>query len=559
MKKQLQDNRITALYCRLSRDDDYVGDSMSIQTQKTMLLQYAKAQGFTDCEFFVDDGFSGTNYDRPDFQRLLQMVEEDKISTLICKDLSRLGREYLQTGYYTEIVFPAHDVRFIAINDNVDSDNGDNEFAPFKNIINEWYARDTSRKIKSSMRIRAERGEYTNGRPPFGYRRDPERRNHLIPDENMAPAVKRMFELASQGKSCYAITNYLREEKIPRSSAYMLAKDGSYVVNPDFEFPFEWNTRSVRDILMNPTYIGHKYSSMTTHRSFKDKRVVHNPEDQWVKLLNDHEPLVDEATFQTVQERIRVKQPPVTHSEANIYRGLLKCADCGYRMTYSKRTGRKGLGYYVCGSFKRRGSLKGCSTHYIKMEQLNEILLNDIKRHAVFAAEDKASFIEHLASLAENESVSESEDNRRELARCNSRKKELDVLSQKIYEDQVFGRITEERYRTLSETYENENAEIKKRIGELTEALSRHKALGGRAKEFAELVEQYTDITVMTEEIAHALIDSIVVHDKEMVDGEMIMRVDINYRFVGTLGDENGKDLIAPSIRRRDPKPGKQK
>ena len=558
MKKQLQNNRITALYCRLSRDDDYAGDSMSILTQKTLLLKYATDQGFTNCEYFVDDGYSGTNYDRPDFQRLLQMIEEDRVSTLICKDLSRLGREYLQTGYYTEIVFPSHDVRFIAINDNVDSANGDNEFAPFKNIINEWYARDTSRKIKSAMRIRAEKGEYTNGRPPFGYRRDPERRNHLMPDENMAPAVRKMFELAAQGKSCYAIADYLREEKIPRSSAYMLAKDGSYVVDPEYENPCEWSARSVRDILTNPTYIGHKFSSMTTHRSFKDKRVVHNPEDQWVKLLNDHEPLVDEVLFETVQERIRVKQPPVLHSEANIYRGLLKCADCGLRMSYSRRTGRKGLGYYVCGSFKRRGNLKGCSTHYIKMEQLNEILLNDIKRHAVFAAEDKASFIEYLASLAENESVSENEDNRRELARCNSRKKELDVLTQKIYEDQVFGRITENRYRTLSETYENESVEIKKRIGELSEALSRHKALGGRAREFAQLVEQYADITEMTEEITHTLIDSIIVHDKEMVDGEIIMRVDINYRFVGSLGDENGKDLIAPSIRRRDPKPAKQ-
>jgi len=401
MAKLKQQIRITALYCRLSRDDEFSGDSVSIQTQKTMLSQYAREQGFPNCEFFVDDGYSGTNYNRPDFQRMLGLIEDGKVSVVCVKDLSRLGRDYLQTGYYTEVIFPEHDTRFIAINDNVDTAKGDNEFAPFKNIINEWYAKDCSRKVRSAFRTKALNGEYTGGYPAYGYRKDPENRHRLIPDEH-APIVQRMFQMALEGETCFHIAKALETEQIPTPRAFLMDTYGKYQANERVKHPYAWAKTTVHQILSNPIYLGHLVSQRYQTKSFKDKRIVPRPEDEWITVENTHEPLVDQATFATVQERIKIKQPATWANSNNIFRGLLICGGCNTRMVFSARKGRKSKGHFCCNKHRRYGGTE-CSNHYITLEQITELLLCDIRTHASLASADKDKYAEYLMHLSEQE------------------------------------------------------------------------------------------------------------------------------------------------------------
>lgn len=549
MSRLKQQIRITALYCRLSRDDEYSGDSASIQTQKTMLSQYAKEHGFANCEFFVDDGYSGTNYERPDFKRLIKLAEDGKVAAIIVKDLSRLGRDYLKTGYYTEVIFPEYDVRFIAINDDVDTSKGSNEFAPFKNIINEWYAKDCSKKVKSAFRTKALNGEYTGGYPAFGYRKDPDDRHHLVPSEH-APIVKRMFRMALEGVSCYHIAKTLEAEQVPTPRAFLCDKYGKYVANAQVKHPYAWAKSTVYQILSNPIYLGKLVSCRYQTRSFKDKRIVPRPEEDWITVDNTHEALVDEATYNTVQARISVKQRPTWENSDNMYRGLLICNDCRTRMVYSRRTGRKSKGHFCCNTHRRYGG-KECSNHYITLEQVNEILLGDIRRHATLAATDKDLYVAHLMRLSEQEWDGEKSSFQKEAENCKRRLSEIDTLIQRLYEDNVlYHKISDERYASLSATYEAEAATLKSRYSELQNLLSGYSKQTRNAKEFAELVEQYTDITELTETLLHTLIDKIIVHEKEVIDGEIVMKVDIYYRFIGKVGDENGEEIKAPKMRR---------
>lgn len=543
-----QQDKITALYCRLSRDDEFGGDSVSIQTQKTMLKQYAKEQGFKNCLYFVDDGYSGTNYDRPDFIRMIQLVEENKIGIIIVKDLSRLGREYLKTGYYTEVVFNEHNVRFIAINDNVDSANGDNEFAPFKNIINEWYAKDCSRKVKSAFRTKALNGEYTGGYPAYGYCKSSENKHKLIPD-NHAPIVKRMFQMALEGKSCYSIAKILETEQIPTPRAYLMDEYGKYVANDRVKHPYAWHKTTVYNILSNPIYLGKLVSLRYKTKSFKDKRIVPRAEEEWITVENTHKALIDEETFNTVQERIKVKQSPTWENSDNMFRGLLICGGCNTRMVFSRRKGRKSLGNFCCNKHRRYGGNE-CSAHYITLEQIKELLLEDIRRHSSLASEHKDKYIEYLTNISEKELNGEKSSYRKETESCKKRLSELDTLIQRLYEDNVFGRISDERFSTLSEHYEAETENLKLRYNELQNLLSNHEKKTRNAKDFASLIEKYVDITELTDELLHTLIDKIVVHEKEYINGEIIMRIDIYYRFIGKIGDINGEDLKVSSVRR---------
>lgn len=551
MAKKRQQDRITALYCRLSRDDEFSGDSASIQTQKTMLTQYTKERGFVNCEFFVDDGYSGTNYDRPAFQRMMSLVEEGKVGAIVVKDLSRMGRDYLKTGYYTEVIFPEYDVRFIAINDDVDTEKGSNEFAPFKNIINEWYAKDCSKKVRSAFRTKALNGEYTGGYPAFGYQKDPEDRHHLIPNE-FAPVVKRMFQMALEGVSCYHIAKTLEAEQIPTPRAYICDKHGKYVSNTMVEHPYAWAKGTVHKILSNPIYLGKLVSCRYQTRSFKDKRLMERPEEDWITVENTHEALVDEATFQTVQERIQIKQRPTWENSDNKYRGLLVCGGCNTRMVFSSRTGRKSKGHFCCNKHRRYGG-KECSAHYITLEQVEEILLEDIRRHAMLAAEDRDMYVQHLTRLSEQEWNGEQASWQKEAEKCRQRLSEIDTLTRRLYEDNVLHhKITDEQYTTFSAAYEAEAATLKSRYNELQNLLSCYTAQASDAKKFAALVEQYTDITELTESLLHTLIDKIVVHEKEVIDGEIVMKVDIYYRFIGKVGNADGEDILAPKIRRNN-------
>ena len=535
-KQQLNHNKITALYCRLSRDDEYNGDSMSIQTQKVMLKHYAEENGFFNCVYFVDDGYSGTNYNRPDFQKLLSEIEADKIAAVIVKDLSRLGREYLQTGYYTEVFFPQHDVRFIAVNDNVDTHNGDNEFAPFKNIINEWYAKDISRKIRSAYKTKALNGEFTGMRAPYGYRKSPENKHKLIPDEN-ALVVKRMYRMAVEGNSCGAIATILRKELIPTPGAYLRGKDGILHKDERVKYPYGWLASTVRDILMNEVYIGNIVSLCHTTKSFKDKRIVERPKEDWIRVENTHEPLIDKDTFYTVQKRISVKKPQKKANPANIFRGLVFCGECGSSLVYKKENSKLETEKYECNLYKHRGK-NYCSNHSISAEDLKNIVLEDINRHISFSSKDKLAYITQLVNQTNNSLNDEKNAYQKELSQISQRLEELNTILQSMYEDKVFHKISEERYTAMSANFEKEETELKQRYSEIKTKMLQYTQQSKSAKEFADLLEQYTPITKLDAVLLNTLIEKIIVHEKRNENGQKIMPIEIYYRFIGKIGTD---------------------
>ncbi len=484
MKQQY--NKTTALYCRLSRDDacetmvSRERDSMSIQNQKSMLKRYADENGYINCRYFVDDGVSGTTFERDGFQSMISEIENGKVGTVIVKDLSRLGREYLQTGFYTEVFFPQHDVRFIAVNDNVDSDSGDNEFAPFKNIINEWYARDISRKIRSTYKTKAYNGEFVGNRAPYGYMKSPEDKHKLIPDEH-APIVQQMFQMALEGNSCGAIATVLKHKQIPTPGAYVRDKDGVLRKDERVKYPCNWMGSTVRDILENEVYIGNTVSQKFTTKSFKDKRHVKQPKEEWIRVENTHEPLVDRDVFYTVQKRIGVKRPRIESNPNNIFRGLLKCGDCGASMVYKKENSVKQTAKYCCNKYLHHGKT-ACTRHTITAENLKAIVLEDINRQITLANADKNAYIERLAGISTNMNGNTKASVQKEQQKIKQRLDEIGRVLQSMYEDKVFGRISVERYSSMAASLEAEETKLKSRMTELQESLVSKRGRANRRK-----------------------------------------------------------------------------
>lgn len=536
-QKQLQD--ITALYGRLSRDDEMSGESMSIQSQRAILGQYAKEHGFTNCRFFMDDGYSGTNFDRPAFIEMMELVQQGRVKTILVKDLSRLGRNYLEVGRYTEVIFPEYKVRFIAITDGVDSAVGENEFAPFKNIINEWYAKDISRKVKSAFKAKALRGEYTGAYPPYGYDRDPTDRHKLVPNQ-YSSVIGEIFRMALEGKTCGQIARELERQQILRPQAYLHEKFGKFVSDRILQYPFAWDHSSVRAILMNQVYIGNMVHFRTGSKNFKEKKLIWKPETDWIVVEGTHEPLVDAETFWTVQERVKVKQPRKRCCNANIFRGLLFCGECGKRMAFCNRKNekrRKSLGSFSCNTNRRYGG-KFCTTHYITLEQVKSIVLEDIRRNAMLASEDTGRYIDYLMQLSKAGQADEINALKKELETSRHRLAELATLVQRIYEDHVFDRLPEELYQTLSAKYEAETKNLKARTAEIQTQLAESASKTQNSRDFAALVAPYADITELDEELVHTLIEKIVIHEKEILDGLPVMRIEIYYRFIGKVQDQ---------------------
>ena len=527
----IRQQKVTALYCRLSRDDEFAGDSMSIQTQKTMLAQYAKSNNIFDYEYYIDDGYSGTNYNRPDFMRMLDDIENGKIGTVIVKDLSRLGREYLQTGYYTEIYFPNKEIRFIAINDNVDSSKGENDFAPFKNIINEWYARDSSQKVRSALRAKAKNGEYTGSRPAFGYKKSPEDIHKLIPDEN-AETVKLMFRMALEGVRCFDIAQHLKKLKIPTPRA----TTDRILLNKSIDAakrPYDWSKTSVYQILSNPIYTGKLVMCRTKVKSFKNKKLVPTSPDEWITVNNTHEALVTEEDFETVQQRISIKQPKAPLNPDNIFRGLLKCGECGTNMVWSKSIKRSSIGNYTCNLYKRYGGDE-CSYHYVTIEQLKELVLKSIKTNAAFAAANKEKYIEYLMEISSKSNDVNISAHNKEIEKCSNRISELDKLLQKLYEDNVFGKISDERYSALSQSMETEQKQLKDKLSELSKQVQTLSLNKSSCEKYANLIKDYANITELTSELLHTLIEKIIIHEY-IENGEKSKQIDIFYRFIGKI------------------------
>ncbi|MDR2559051.1 MAG: recombinase family protein, partial [Oscillospiraceae bacterium] len=450
-----QQDKITALYCRLSREDECGGgDSSSIQTQKAMLSQYANENGLLNCEFYVDDGASGVSFERENFQRMITDIESGKISTVITKDLSRLGRNYLEAGRYREL-FTEYGVRYIAMSDGYDSfnDDGGDIATPIKEIIHEFYARDCSRKLKAAYKTKAQNGGYVVGTAPYGYERINGTTNRLEPDEN-APTVQRMFQMALEGMNANQIAKTLESEQILVPRAYKFRKSGKDLGTLS-SHPYSWSVNTVLTLLKNPVYTGNLSCLKSEQVSIKNKKKNFRPEEEWVITENTHTALVSKQDFDTVGKRIKSKQRTKETNPLNLYRGLVHCNDCGVRMSFSSNSRGKPTGSFRCPRNVRYGKLE-CTPHPISIDVLNTVVLSDIKRHAGLAEKSIEKYVEYLTKSTERESIGKNNSLKKEADKCNKRLIEIDSIIQKLYEDKVFGIVTQERFVSMSSALETE-------------------------------------------------------------------------------------------------------
>ena len=537
----LHADKITALYCRLSQEDMQAGESESIQNQKLILQRYADEHHFFNTRFFVDDGFSGVSFEREGLQSMLREVEAGNVATVITKDLSRLGRNYLKTGELIEIIFPEYEVRYIAINDGVDTAREDNEFTPLRNWFNEFYARDTSKKIRAVKQAKAQKGERVNGEVPYGYIADPNDRNHLIPDPETAHVVKQIFALYVGGARMCEIQDWLKENEILTVGELRYRRTGSTRhPRPQLNAWYNWPDKTIYDILTRKEYLGHTITGKTYKVSYKSKKTKKNPEEKQYFFPNTHEALIDEETFDLAQKRIATRNRPTKVDEIDIFSGLLFCGDCGYKMYLmrgAKTLERKHA--YTCGNYRNRARNDFvCTTHYIRKSILSEIVLADLQRVLSYVKEHEQDFIqtanEYNAQSAKKALASQ----QKELDKAELRMKELNLLFRKLYEDNALGKLSDEQFAFLTSGYDDEKKMLTRRIAELTEQINAATERNSDVKRFVALVRKYTEINELTYENVHEFIDRILIHE---LDRETNTRkIEIFYSFVGKIesGDE---------------------
>ena len=539
-RAKLNNDKITALYCRLSKDDGTNNESMSISTQKTMLKDYAKRNGFLNCQFYVDDGYSGTNYDRPAFRQLIEDIQDGEVSTLITKDLSRLGRNYLETGTYIEVFFPNHNVRYIAINDGVDSiDNAQMDITPFRNIINEMYAKDTSRKIKSALHARKMQGKYMATTAPFGYQKDEKDHNHLVIDEVTAPVVELIFSIAEEGVGLHTICNRLRKAKVIKPSFYKKEMFERYT---DEEKMYDWDTAYVSKILRNPVYAGNLTVAERPTKTMRSKKRQYIPYAEREVIYGTHEPIIEQNRWNTVQKILDGRPPVIEESSSgydNIFRGVIKCADCGSAMLAKVEQKRKRNNvldktFYCCTKYRKFGK-EGCSAHTIEARTVHEVVLADIQKHAGQALTDRKAMVTDIAERLNLQMSADREQQKKELRQCKQRVSEIENLYAKLYEDLTRELLTEKRFQMLSARFDSEQEELTAKIKELEKSAIADKEQLSSIEQFAEQISGYAGITELNFKIINQLIEKILVSEPVEVDGQKIQRLTIHYKFIGAL------------------------
>lgn len=534
--KQAND-KYTILYARLSQEDGSQGDSNSIQNQRLMLEKYAKDNGFENLRFLYDDGATGTNFNRPAFQEVMSLIENGEAATLIVKDMSRLGREYLEVGRLTEIVFPSYGVRFIAMNDDVDSLYGDNEFTPFKNIINEWYAKDCSKKGKASARIKAESGARVGSRPPFGYQKDPaDPKRKIVPDGETAPIIKHIFSLCMNGKGPSQIANQLKEEQIPIPAYFYYKKNGVKVTGFDANNPCDWKQSTVARLLENEVYLGHTINLKYTTLSYKNKKRVERPENEQVRINNTHEGIIDKATWDIVQDIRKRKRRRANMAEQNIFSGLIYCKDCKTTMVLHRAHTMDAVkNNFACRTYKKKGK-DACTGHFIREVQLAEILLDDLRRVTHFARQNEAVFAKHITQKNSAEIRRMIAQTERELETLKHRDTELNALFKRLYEDNVLGKIPNEVFRKLSDDYLIEQKGIQVSIPKKEEELEKLKDSVANTTAFLEKARQYTRLDNLTAELLNLFIERVEVGEREeRYSRTAPQSIDIYYRDIGLL------------------------
>ena len=539
-RAKLNNDKITALYCRLSKDDGTNNESMSISTQKTMLKDYAKRNGFLNCQFYVDDGYSGTNYDRPAFRQLIEDIQDGEVSTLITKDLSRLGRNYLETGTYIEVFFPNHNVRYIAINDGVDSiDNAQMDITPFRNIINEMYAKDTSRKIKSALHARRMQGKYMATTAPFGYQKDEKDHNHLVIDEVTAPVVELIFSIAEEGVGLHTICNRLRKAKVIKPSFYKKEMFERYT---DEEKMYDWDTAYVSKILHDPVYAGNLTVAERPTKTMRSKKRQYIPYAEREVIYGTHEPIIEQNRWNNVQKILESRPPVIGESSSgydNIFRGVIKCADCGSAMLAKVEQKRKRNNvldktFYCCTKYRKFGK-EGCSAHTIEARTVHEVVLADIQKHAGQALTDRKAMVTEIAERLNLQLSADKEQQKKELRQCKQRVSEIENLYAKLYEDLTRELLTEKRFQMLSARYDSEQEELTAKIKELEKSAIADKEQLSSIEQFAEQISGYAGITELNFKIINQLIEKILVSEPVEVDGQKIQRLTIHYKFIGAL------------------------
>ena len=525
-----------ALYCRLSVDDGRMGESVSIGSQKLLLEQYCKDHAIENYEVYDDDGYSGTNFDRPAFQRMYEDIQNGLIDTVLVKDQSRFGRSYIEVGMYVE-KFKELGVRFIAVSDNYDSMKNENDMMfPMRNVLNDYFAREASIKTKTAKKAKAKAGQYIGSKPPFGYKLDPNDRHHLVIDEPAAETVRRIFRMAAQGIGYNKTTKIFREEKVLTPIAYFNLHNPDYFKSDYWRKEFDWHVTSIRVILENEVYLGKLIYGKQRCKSMKSKEKVKVPREDWIIVENCHEPIISQELWDEAHRMMSTKRRPTLTGEVQMFAGLLYCADCGHALTYSQKKRKDGTyhGAYSCWLYKTHGK-EYCASHYINYDVIYDIVLKDIRRVLKSYRKNKDEFRAFINNKCSGISSQRIAQLKNELKKSQSRIEELNHLLNKLYEDNALGKLPDDRYVQMSNRFESELHTLMTSVSGINEELNKYSFQNDETEKFTKIIDQYTDIKELDSEIINELIDKVLVHHKEEIDGNTYQQVEIYYKFVGNL------------------------
>ena len=536
-----QTEKITALYERLSRDDESLGDSNSIINQKRYLESYAADRSYGNIVHYTDDGWSGGNFDRPAWKRLIADIEAGKVEHLLVKDLSRVGRDYLQTGFYTEVVFKRYGIHFVAIGNSIDSnDPSSGEFAPFVNIMSEWYLRDLSRKQRTAIKVKGESGKPTTNQAIYGYKKDPNDKYHWLIDEEAAAVVRRIYQLSVEGHGLSDIANILYRDKVESPAAYLARQGrGPWKSKENIDRPYAWSDFIVGRILSKPEYMGHTVNFRSHKESYKDKQPIYHAPEDWLIFEDTHEAIVDKDTWELVQKLRGTPRRIDTLGEANPLTGLVFCADCGAKMYNQRTRGSETKPYpsdaYECSSYKLAGQRRTavCSNHHISTKALRTLILETIKVTSAYAISNESEFIQKVRAASEVQQAQAAKDLKRKLNKDKRRFDELDTIIKKLYESYAVGRIGEERFDTLLAGYEQEQTALRQSITESEAALDSFEQDTANVEHFLDLARKYTNFSELTTPMINEFVEKIVVHAPDKSTGDRVQEVDIYLKFIG--------------------------
>ena len=550
--KQSNNNKksrdVTAfLYERLSRDDNMDGESYSIGNQKKLLTKVAKEKGYTNLVHFFDDGISGVTMDRPGFADMIQQLEQGKAAAVFVKDLSRLGRNYIEVGRLTEEFFPNHDIRLVAVSDNIDTDEGENELAPIRNLFNEWYARDISKKRRISNKIKGNAGE-PMGQPPYGYIKDPENPKRWIVDEEAAQVVRRIYRMTLEGVGTEQIAAKLEEDGVLTPRAYWHSKGINRPGKVKDLPPTHWNSSSVIKMLSVQEYCGDILNFKTYSKSYKNKKRLENDRENWAIFKDVHEPIIERAVFEQVQQkRGRMRKRQAKDGERSMFSGLLVCADCGSNLHFHFNQGNPEIKYFNCSNYKGNRGTCG-STHYVRVDFLEQVVLGEIRRLTKYAGLYEDDFLKEVIGHSRQAEETERRLKEKELKSLLARDDELDGLFERIYEDNVSGKLSDDRFAKMSRRYEEEQKELSEKIKKLRSEIEKQSSRATSTDMFVSIVRKYTRARKLTPRMLNELVEKIEVYNAEKIDGEWVQRLRIHYNCVGEMNIPNEPALPIPAV-----------